>query len=135
VRLTPKTIFFGILALGLPFAVTVGWTLATPATSPAPRIAAPGGSGSLGTAAPAPRGDGAKAGPVAPVDYVATPQPSSSAAAVAVAVVPRAALPPLTDPPVPTPTGISEPPSPSPTESAAPSTDPSSGGIGAGLIP
>jgi hypothetical protein len=146
VRLTPKTIFFGILAVGLPFAVTVGWTLGTPVTSAAPRIDAPGGAGSLGTA-PAPRGAAATAGPVAPVDYVAEPKQSPAAASIAPRAITPATtattglptlslspLPPLTDPPVPTPTDISEPPSPSPTPSTEPSADPSSGGIGAGLI-
>ncbi|MEV6487155.1 hypothetical protein AB0M20_00750 [Actinoplanes sp. NPDC051633] len=129
-------------------AVTIGWTLGGPASTPQPpSAAAPGGAGALG----GPDRTGSGNGPESPVNDGGRPRPSSSAAS-ATAVVPRATLaattsptglpavsiptlPPLTDPPVPTPTDISEPPTPSPTESAVPSTDPSTGGIGAGLIP
>jgi hypothetical protein len=130
VRLSPKSIFFGIVALGLPFAVAVGWTLGTPAATNA-TISAPGGSGTIG-AAPA-RAD---TSPLAGVDYSSKPPRTgggsaaaamspavvspSSAAPTASVTISLAPLPVLTDPPVPTPTTVtSEPPSPSATPSGS----------------
>lgn len=143
-RLSPKSIFFGLVALGLPFAVTVGWTLADRAVTAPPAVAAPAGAGGIGSA-PAPA---ASIEPVTPVDYGNRPprgtavRPSASASAPA-ALMPSSSapgglpslslspLPPLTDPPVPTPTTVtSEPPSPSATPPTSATPDPT----GIGLI-
>ena len=48
VRLSPKSLFLGIVAFGLPIAVTTGWTLGGETAPPA--APAPGGEGSIGTA-------------------------------------------------------------------------------------
>lgn len=46
--MSPKSLFLGIVAFGLPIAVTIGWTLGG---EPAPPAApAPGGEGVIGTA-------------------------------------------------------------------------------------
>jgi hypothetical protein len=143
VRLTPKSIFFGLVALGLPFAVTVGWTLADRAVTAPPAVAAPAGAGGIGSA-PAPA---ASIEPVTPVDYGGRPPrgtavrpsvPASAPAALPSSSAPGglpsltlSPLPPLTDPPVPTPTTVtSEPPSPSATPPASATPDPT----GIGLI-
>lgn len=145
-RLSPKFIFVGLVALGLPFAVAVGWTLGTPVNATPPAVSAPGGSGSLGTApareartAPVddPVGFESTTAPSTPASSSASPSatasapaaaPSSSAAPTAGSpVVTISGLPPLTDPPVPTPTHVTDaPPSPSPTPSAAASGEPGS---------
>lgn len=133
-RLSPKYVFFGILALGLPFAVTVGWTLGTPVPAPT-AVGAPAGEGALGRAPARPTATAATG-----VDYPsrtlrtsATAIPPSTAPVVlgpssapaATVTVPQPSLPPLTDPPVPTPTTVtSAPPSPSPTPSGSVSPDP-----------
>jgi hypothetical protein len=138
VRLSPKSVFFGLVALGLPFAVTVGWTLADRAVTTPPVVAAPAGAGVIGSA-PAPA---VSSEPVTPVDYGNRPpratavRPSASASAPA-ALTPSSSaagglpsvslspLPPLTDPPVPTPTTVtSEPPSPSATPPASAAPEP-----------
>ena len=152
-RLSPKSIFVGLIALGLPFAVTFGWTLGNPFTSDKPPSAAtPGGSGAIGTApvkdttSPRPvwlpgryeAGTPARAATAAPSAPPVAPEiasPSSPAtASPGGPLVTVTTLPPLTDPPVPTPTMVtSEPPPPT----ATPSSDPpssSGGGIGAGLL-
>ena len=49
-RLSPKSIFFGLVSLGLPIAVTVGWILGEPATSQTSAAATPGGAGGIGGA-------------------------------------------------------------------------------------
>lgn len=137
-RLSPKTIFFSLISLGLPIAVTVGWILGEPATSNPSAAANPGGAGSIGAAPDRDRGER----PVKPVDYAApapgtvapsasgaapvTTPPSTSAVPPLLPVPTLPSLPPLTDPPVPTPTMVtSEPPSPSATPSTSPSADPS----------
>jgi len=144
VRLSPKSIFFGIVALGLPFAVTVGWTLGEPVAAPPPAVAAPAGEGGMG-AAPARASTPA---PVTPIRYGSRPPRDTSAAPSAASTAPAAEppdsappsgpptlsldpLPPLTDPPVPTPTMVtSAPPPPSATASSSASPDPT----GIGLI-
>jgi hypothetical protein len=135
VRLSPKPVFLGLVALGLPFAVTVGWQLAGPQRPPAP-ISAPPGAGGIGAApthaavsgpvtavdwsSAAPKSVAAtSAGPGAPPPSVAVPRPVPPSARTAT----RQTLPALTLPPVPTPIEItSPPPSPSatPPSSAAP---------------
>ncbi len=141
-RLSPKSLFFGMVVLGLPFAVTVGWALGGPAattTTTPPPATAPAGAGVIG-AAPSPTGTAA---PVTVVDYThrssRTPARPSASAAGLTAAGPSAsasasALPPplptLTDPPVPTPTsGVSEPPAPSATPSASASPEPTRFGL------
>ncbi|MEU4213898.1 hypothetical protein [Actinoplanes sp. NPDC026623] len=133
-RLSPKPIFFGLITLGLPFAVTVGWTLGTPAPM-TPAVSAPGGAGGIGVA-PA-RAKSPASGriadwsppttkPVAVESTLATREavivlPSLPATSIVVPVTPSPGLTLL--PPVPTPTAIVTPPSPSatdPSESADP---------------
>jgi len=79
VRLTPKSLFFGLVSIGLPFAVTLGWVLGE-TTTVTPPAATPDGFGGLGTA---PERDK----PVNRVDYperTSGPRPASSTAPVAV---------------------------------------------------
>jgi hypothetical protein len=147
VRLSPKSIFFGLIALGLPISVVIGWTLATPLRSPA-SVGASAGTGGLGTgggtggigAAPR-RGDPSQ--PVTEVQYAPRPAPSSvippatapSSAPMPTTAPPSAAtsaeppLPTLDQPPVPTPTEISVTPTVStgPSAGADPSEQPESG--------
>lgn len=134
-RLSPKYIFLGIVVLGLPFAVVVGWTLGAPAQSPTP-VSAPQGAGTLGAApelatGPAPvTTDDRPARGRRPAGSSAAPSAVPSAAPpISVAPVPGGTsfppLPILTDPPVPTPAHVtSAPASPSATPSAEPSGDP-----------
>ncbi|MCM4077261.1 hypothetical protein [Paractinoplanes hotanensis] len=139
------------MAFGLPVAVAVGWNLAVPVKRPA-AVGVPGGEGVLG-AAPArtatePVAVRYSARPYRPVPTV-TPTASATSVAVpsapsrspAATVVPPPAspspgpsesvvipLPPLDQPPVPTPTEVSswpaEPAEPS-TSSSAPAAQPS----------
>jgi hypothetical protein len=156
VRFSPKSIFVGLLAVGLPVAIAIGWTLGGRAlvTGPAP-AAAPGGSGALGTAPAPDTADATATRPVwLPGSYDNRPgQPAASAVpsppgpgvappTSATTTTPRGplitltTLPPLTDPPVPTPTMVtSEPPPPTatPSETASAPED-THGGIGAGLL-
>ena len=132
-RLSPKYVFFGIVTFGLPFVVTMGWLLGTPAENP-PVASAPGGAGGIG-AAPERI---VTSQPITPVQYssqpprpgapVSTPPatPTSTGPLVSTAPSPTGSSssgppPVLTMPPVPTPTEIlNPPPSPSatPPESA-----------------
>jgi len=143
VRLSPKSIFIGLVALGLPIAVTVGWTLATPARKPV-EVGAPAGTGGLGAGGSdgigrAPRRAGI---PQPPAEVRLTPRPAASAKLPPVTApsgVPRptsaapsaveasaVSLPPvLNEPPVPTPTEITEVPSGPAAPSASPSASPS----------
>jgi hypothetical protein len=135
VRLSPKSVFFGLLTLGLPFAMTVGWNLATP--TPAPSAAdRPAGTGALGSAPvrttaavpdtvirwvtpPVATPTAPAAAPVLP----AAPPPRTAGAAPTAATSAAPVSPPaLTNPPVPTPTMITflpPPPQPSPTPTTA----------------
>jgi hypothetical protein len=150
VRLSPKSIFFGLVALGLPVAVTIGWQLATPATRSA-AVGAPGGAGGLGDAPvhhPKPALVPASSSPVAPLPSVGASVSPSVAVSTPVGPVvtggltsaptgtpsapPTEAsqdpLPPLTMPPVPTPT---EPDDPSSSASASASPTPTDDQFGA----
>jgi hypothetical protein len=145
VRLSPKSIFFGIISLGLPFAVTVGWILGAPVVNPVAAASAPVGAGGLG-AAPS---RGSTSRPVTVVEFASHPaKPAASVSAVPPSVAPRSAppsakpvisvstsVPPvLTLPPVPTPTEIVSPPdSPSATPSGSASPE-ASGVDGAQLV-
>jgi len=146
VRVSPKTIFFGLVALGLPVSVAVGWTLATPARKPA-HVGAPAGTGGLGAGAgsggigTAPRRAGsqpltevqfsprppAPSAVVPPVATAPSAAPSPTAAAASSAAVESSAspLPTLIDPPVPTPTEITVTPTVTDSPSADPSATPS----------
>ncbi|RSM51731.1 hypothetical protein DMB66_41150 [Actinoplanes sp. ATCC 53533] len=152
-RFSPRSIFFSVVALGLPFAVTVGWTVGTPAPAPPP-VSAPGGAGGIG-AAPA-RG----ATPATPsvLDWSPrSPKPVAVAVAVESALpgIPGATRPSTAPsstppsaiagsgepepgltllPPVPTPTSIiTTPPSPSATAPSA-SVEPDTSGLGAARL-
>lgn len=120
-RLTPKLLFFALVAAGLPFAVTLGWALGgtTPATPPT--VATPGGVGGIGRA---PEGD-------KPVEYpepTYTPRPASSTAPVV--VPPRVADPGYSpSPAAPSVTVVPSESTPSPTPSDRPSAEPS------GIVP
>ena len=48
-RLTPKSIFVSIVALGLPFSVAVGWAVGAPTPAP-PSMSEPAGAGGIGSA-------------------------------------------------------------------------------------
>lgn len=144
-RLSPRSIFFSVVALGLPFAVTAGWAVGTPAPAPAPATD-PAGAGGIGAAPPKATSTTPTSSVVdwrprtpKPVATVQSALPSLSGESVAVPapsgappsiIVPSgSADPPLTVPPAPTPTFVSAtPPSPSatgPSRSAGPVTSPS----------
>jgi hypothetical protein len=145
VRLSPKSIFFGLVAFGLPVSVAIGWTLATPPKGHAAVGASAGtglGAGPNGVLGPAPRHGGGTQ-PLTEVQY--SPRPIRSAVLPPVASAPSAAptpttappivvlpsvssLPTLDQPPVPTPTEITTTPSAStdPSTSTDPSAQPSS---------
>ena len=77
VRLSPKSVFIGLVALGLPISMAIGWTLAPQTRRPAAvDTPARGGLGAGGIGA-AP-GRVARPDPVTAVEY--SPQPAHSAA-------------------------------------------------------
>ncbi|MBB4759621.1 hypothetical protein ACFQFC_26150 [Amorphoplanes digitatis] len=131
------------MTLGLPFAVTVGWTLGTPAPSE-PVLSAPGGAGGIGhaperVAKPASESNVAWSPPattpvavassLAVADRAAIVAPSAAAApSTVVSGAPSPAFT-LLQPPVPTPTMVIAPPSPSATAPSA-SADPEVSGLG-----
>lgn len=143
-RLSPKSIFFGLVALGLPVAVTIGWQLATPATRSA-AVDAPGGAGGIGDAPARPT----RAVPAAASSSMPSKSPSVAPSVALSAAAPafgapttapvtsaptatpsappteasRDPLPPLTQPPVPTPTDPDPVPSVIPSDSLAPVGD------------
>jgi hypothetical protein len=144
VQLSPKSVFFGLLAFGLPIAVTIGWTLAAPARRPS-AASVPGGAGGIGaaperveTAEPVTAvrySSGPYRPPAASAATSASPPPttpptttSASPAApppAAPASGPATLVPPLILPPVPTPTEITTVPGPSESPSGDPSAGPS----------
>lgn len=150
-RYSPRSIFFSVVALGLPFAVTVGWTIGTPAPAPPP-VSAPGGAGGIG-AAPArvttPATSTVLDAPARPPKPVAvavqsalpalprttTPGAAPSGAPPSAAVPSTSPEPTLTLlPPVPTPTSIlTTPPSPSATVPSA-SAEPDASSLGAARL-
>jgi hypothetical protein len=149
VRVSPKSIFFGLVVLGLPIAVTIGWTMATPAPRPA-SVELPVGTGGIGAAA---GNDGVGGAPERrarrtttttvpvtpnPARSEQAPLPSVPAPSVAASATtdpPESSgspstLPTLDEPPVPTPTEITVLPSgwesePPPSEPLWPSPEPS----------
>ena len=123
-RLLPKHIFFGIVAFGLPVALTTGWALGVPTPLHGPVV--PVGEGGLG-AAP----DGSAPVPAVPSSTVRRPAPARTPVAVvstsAQADRPTRTAPPrptttYEPPPVPTPTGATGTPSPDPTDSTPTAT-------------
>ncbi|BCJ43147.1 hypothetical protein GCM10010168_01110 [Actinoplanes ianthinogenes] len=134
--LSPKSVFIGVIAIGLPFAVVVGWALGTPKARPVAtaETGGTGGSDALGVAPPrAKQTDGhparpADTAPTSPVVVVAstvvTKTVTVPASAPPVTAATSSPPPDLSMPPVPTPTQITGPPEPTPTpsESAPPST-------------
>ncbi|MFC7528150.1 hypothetical protein [Actinoplanes sp. GCM10030250] len=157
-RLSPKSVFFGLVIVGLPFAVVAGWALGSPSTFPTSLGVAgdTDGTGGLGAAplrttstpgSPVSHNDGYTARPpratVAPTTTLpatVTPAGTVTTTVTVIATVTATGTtsppPVLTMPPVPTPTQIIDtPPVPTPTsvplsESADPSTEPSSGESG-----
>ncbi len=146
---SPRSIFFSVVALGLPFAVTVGWTVGTPAPAPPP-VSAPDGAGGIG-AAPrkftAPATSPVLGGSTRPPKPVAVESslPGLPGAAVSrgapsgappSAAVPSGSVDPTLTllPPVPTPTSIiTTPPSPSATVPSA-SAEPETSGLRAARL-
>ncbi|GAA2504296.1 hypothetical protein [Winogradskya humida] len=132
-RLTPKSVFLGIVLLGFPFAIALGWSLGHQEAPPAIVSAEPGGAGGIGAApvrvthptAEATTSPRSVSEPVSVIEPVATsvaPSALPSAPAPATSETTSPA-PTLTEPPVPTPTSVapSEPSgSPSPSESSEP---------------
>lgn len=135
-RLKPRSIFLGIVAFGLPMALTTGWTLGARQPFPAPvserRAPAIGGIGSAPSGAvPAPLRSAPGWSPPAPrtVAEIITSTPpavavtsSRSAAPIQPTPTRTSAKPPFSPPPVPTPT----PPSPDPAESSGDVSPPAS---------
>lgn len=140
-RLSPKSVFFGIVAFGLPVAATIGWILGAPATQAPAAGRAIGGAGAGGIgAAPAERVSTSK--PVAatgtasqpaspssaPVLILPSSLPGSSAPVVPAPVASSSSAPPLLPPltlppPVPTPTEILPPGDPAPTSTTSAPTE------------
>ena len=128
-RLTPKSLFFALVAVGLPVAVTIGWELGETNLNTPPAAATPDGFGGIG-AAPKPdkpvkrvgypeRTTGPRtASSTTPVEVrrLRTPEPSAP---------PSSAAPTRTDPPASAPTMVPSESIPSPSSSAYPSTEPS----------
>ncbi|WIM96120.1 hypothetical protein ACTOB_008280 [Actinoplanes oblitus] len=136
--LSPKSVFIGVLAVGLPFAVVVGWALGTPKAHSvaSAEIGGTGGSDALGVAPPhtrqSPDGHPARPAGGAPSSIVVvsstviTQTVTVPASATPSAAAATSSPPPiLSTPPVPTPTQITGPPEPTPTpsDSVPPSTD------------
>lgn len=129
--LSPKSVFFSIVAFGLPIAVTTGWTLGDRPAAIAP---APAGDGSIGTApsngvaswarragqpAPAARTAGSATPPSASaVPSATTPTGPSPAPADTGPPTGGPTSPAVPNPPVPTPA------SPPPIEATPPPTTP-----------
>jgi hypothetical protein len=118
-------LFFALVAVGLPFAVTVGWALGEANLIKPPAAATPDGFGGIGTA---PKPDK----PVKRVGYperTAGPRPASTTTPVTVrpwtaeTSDPPSSAAPVEPPPTPS-TAPSEPAS-SPSASAHPSPEPS----------
>ncbi|MBB4737676.1 hypothetical protein BJY16_001135 [Actinoplanes octamycinicus] len=139
VLLSPKSVFIGVLAIGLPFAVVVGWALGTPKARPvaAAETGGTGGSDALGVAPPHTRQspDGYAGRPGRPAGDAPPPVVVVSSTVITKTVTVPASAPPVTAatsspppilsmPPVPTPTQITGPPEPTPTpsDSVPPST-------------
>jgi len=114
VRLTPKSLFFGLVSIGLPFAVALGWVLGETTTVTPPAAATPDGFGGLGTA---PERDK----PLNRVDYPErTSGPRSASSTAPVAVPPRTA-----DSSGPSTSNIPAEPSPAEPSASAPNMFPS----------
>jgi hypothetical protein len=119
-------LFFALIAVGLPFAVTIGWALGETNLIKPPAAATPDGFGGIGTA---PKPDK----PVKRVGYperTAGPRPASTTTPVTVrpwtadpSDPPSSAVP--VEPTVPAPSVPPSKPAPSPSWSAHPSAEPS----------
>jgi hypothetical protein len=128
VRLTPKSLFFTIVAAGLPFAVTIGWALGDTTLATPPAAVTPDGFGGIGTAPEREK-------PVKRVGHPErTPGPRTASTTAPVIVPPRVAepsvVPSVAASPVPEPSASLPTPTPSestppPSASAHPSVEPS----------
>jgi hypothetical protein len=137
VRLSPKSVFVGLIILGLPFALAVGWRLADHTTASA-ASPPPTGSGAFGAAPTRARTPASPS--IDKVDYwpevtrpdstgsspTPAPRPTTTAPQPTAAVTTPAGQPTLGMPPVPTPTDVaaSDSASPSPSPTPSDSTDP-----------
>ncbi|AGL21249.1 hypothetical protein [Actinoplanes sp. N902-109] len=114
-RLTPFTVFLGLVVLGLPFAVSTGWMLGSPGSTPVAVTAAPG-AGPAASIPAATSGSGpAPSSPARsstrPVAVVERVRPWSSHRVPRSKATPSASVssvpePTLAIPPVPTPTEV-----------------------------
>lgn len=140
-RLSPKHVFAGIIAFGLPIALTTGWALGVPAPH---RPMSPTGAGGIGTAPSAVSSVPVDGPPLSPRSAAPRPAPARTGDAVVVVVTSSASLPAesvpvgrppgtvrpprptgsFAPPPVPTPTDPTPTPTAEPTD-PAPTTDPS----------
>ncbi len=141
-RLSPKFVFLGIIAFGLPIALTTGWALGVPSAPPRPIV--PAGAGVIGTAPSV-----VSSGPAGTVPVTPSSSPGGRTTRVrtdaTVIVGPTSASPPVSSttgatagatvrpprptrthrpPPVPTPTGTAGTSPPAPT-TPPPTADPS----------
>ena len=135
-RLSPRSVFFGLVSFGLPIAVTVGWVLGETEEKPVAERA-PAGAGAFGTAPEQPH----TSKPLTAVEWStpATTAPRAAGTTTPSVAVTSGAVPPtpsppiLSLPPVPTPTMVtSEPPSPSATPSS--SSEGGLPGVGGGRL-
>jgi hypothetical protein len=123
VRFSPRSVFFTVVALGLPFAISAGWTLGTPLPVQTP-VSAPGSSDGIGAAPPpatttatssvvdyAPR----RPEPVAVKSSLPGPSVATTPSDVAPSVIVPSGSPDPSDPP------LSPEPSPTWTDSGSPS--------------
>lgn len=116
------------MAFGLPIAVTIGWTLATPARRPT-LAGPPGGAGGIG-AAPERT---VTAEPLSAVRYPSRPFRPPTSPAVSTSPTPAPSGPPAPTSPAPSPSSsaasllppLTLPPVPTPTEEATSTADPS----------
>lgn len=127
-RLSPKSVFLALVLVGLPFAVVAGWALGAPAVRQAALGATSdlGGDGAFGSAPGSGHHAGAPGVSTArqpratadPTGSMPVPATGPSTVTATVTVVRTAGPnkpvektdPPLTDPPVPTPTQVSPSP-------------------------
>lgn len=134
-RLSPKSVFFALVIAGLPFAAVAGWALGAPTGQPAALgihtgLGGSAGEGGIGSAPIMVTPDRSASRPpespratADPGSGVVTPSDGPTVVVTTVTVIRTAAPetvrttppPDLTEPPVPTPTQVTDPPGPSDT--------------------
>jgi hypothetical protein len=129
VRLSPRSIFIGIVTAGLPFAVAIGWAIGNPSDTPTTTVRESiGGAAGIGTAPTTALSR--STAPVADAWTTRTPPRPVSVGTVAQSARPRSsasARPSISSTGLPEPT-VTVPPEVTPTttapEATAPATDP-----------